>query len=213
MADNVQITAGSGTVIGTETATVNSIAVQLQQVKAVLGARDGYTGSQGGRVVDGTTDTAAGYTDNRAKVVSIAQTPTISTSPAYTAKDAIGGLLTFANAVRASGGTGKIAAVQIEDKGQQKADIDLVLFNATITAPTDNAIFNPSDAEVGTCVGYIPIGGGMYSDFSTNSVANAIPGLEFVLAGTSLFGVLVARSTPTYTSTTDIVVTLTIQQD
>lgn len=213
MSDNVNITAGAGVVVSTDELTINAVASQVQRVKIVAGKDGTYVGDVSGRLVDGDSNASALFSDPRPKVVSIQVTPTVSTSPAYTAKDAVGGLLTFSNAVRATGGTGKILAVQIEDKGQQKADIDLVLFNATITAPTDNAIFNPSDAEVGTSVGYIPIGAGMYADFSTNSVANAIPNLEFVLTGTSLFGVLVVRSTPTYTATNDIVVTIVIQQD
>lgn len=212
MADNVQITAGTGTTIGTETATVNSIAVQLQEIKPVFGARDAYVGSQSGRLVDGTASEAAGYVDPRLKVVSIQVTPVVSTTPAYSLKDNIGGLLTFANAARASGGTFLIQSIQVEDNAQQMSAMDLVLFNATFTAPTDNSIFAPSDAELKTCVGVIPIT--FYSDFSTNSIAcvNNL-GLEVVVAGTSLFGALVARGTPTYVATTDIVVTLTLIQD
>ena len=152
--------------------------------------------------------------DPRLLAVRLQVTPTVSTTPAYTAKDAVGGLLTFSNAVRASGGTGRIEAIQIVDKGQQRADLDLVLFDRTFTAPTDNAVFAPTDAETLFCVGWIPVGAGNYADFSTNSVAaiNNV-GLEFVLNGTDLFGALVTRGTPTYTSTSDIVVTLTILQD
>ena len=38
--------------------------------------------------------------------MNIPQTPTVSTSPAYTAGDAVGGLLTFANAAQVAGGSG-----------------------------------------------------------------------------------------------------------
>jgi hypothetical protein len=181
--------------------------VEAQYVKLMDGA------SGGTDLLPGTA--ARGLSvDPRLKVVRLAVTPTISSSPAYTAKDAVGGLMTFSNAARASGGSIRIEAVQIVDKGQQMKDLDLVLFDRTLTAPTDNAIFAPSDAELATCIGVIPVLAGDYADLSTNSVAtiNAV-GLSAVLNGTDLFGVLVARGTPTYTSTTDIVVTLDIAQD
>lgn len=204
MADTVAITAGSGTDVAAD----NIASVFYQRIKLGMGANGSFIDD-----VNGTTARGI-YVDPRPAVMRLQVTPTVSTTPAYTAKDAVGGLLTFANAVRASGGSGRIEAVQVEDKGQQRADLDLVLFDRTFTAPTDNAIFNPSDAELLTCVGWIPIGAGNYSDFSTNSVAaiNSV-GLEFVLNGTDLFGALVTRGTPTYTSSSDIVVTLTILQD
>lgn len=147
------------------------------------------------------------------EVVRISQTPTISAGAIYAAKDAIGGLLTFANAARWSGGSGRIEAITLVDKDQERADIDLILFDTTITAPTDNAPFDPTDTELLTCVGWIPIGAGMYSDFNDNSVAIVYPGLQYLLTGTSLFGVLVSRGTPTYTATTDLVIGLTLAVD
>lgn len=215
MADNVNVTAGAGTIVAADELTINAVAALVQRMKLVAGKDGTYTGDVAGRNVDGDGNASALYVDVRPKVVTIVQTPTVSTSPAYAAKDAVGGLLTFANAVRASAGTGTLIAVQVADKAQQMKDLDLILFNATVSAPTDNAIFAPSDAESLTCIGCIPITAGSYFDFSTNSVADVTAGLPrpFVLAGTSLFGVLVARGTPTYVATTDIVVTLTIQQD
>lgn len=203
MADNVAITAGAGTSVATD----DVGGVHYQRFKLDAGA-DGASAPVGG-----STDRGL-YVDPRAKAVRISQTPTVSTTPAYTAKDAVGGLLTFANAVRASGGSGLLQSIHVVDKGQQMANLDLVLFDATFTAPTDNAIFAPSDAELATCVGVIPIYAGDYNDFSTNSVATKpAVGLEFVLAGTSLFGALVTRGTPTYTSTSDLTVILTVLQD
>lgn len=204
MADNIAITAGTGTNVATD----DIGGVHYQRFKVALGPNGTYTAD-----ADGTAERGQ-YVDPRLKVVRLSVTPTISTSPAYTAKDAVGGLMTFSNAVRASGGTGLLMAVQLVDKGNtpQDAALDLVLFDRSISAPTDNAIFAPSDTEAAQCVGVVQIGS--YSDFSVNSVCS-IPnaGIEFVLNGTDLFGVLVARSTPTYTSTTDLVVTLTIAQD
>lgn len=211
MSDNVAITAGAGTTVASDELTINAVAAQVQRMKLVLGADGTYTGDAAGRLVSGSD--GALYVDQRPKTVRLAVTPTVSTTPAYTAKDAVGALMTFSNAARFSGGGGTLLAVQIEDKAQQMKDLDLVLFDRSITAPTDNAVFDPTDTELSQCIGVLQIGAGMYADFNDNSVAvlNGI-GLEFVLNGTDLFGVLVARGTPTYVATTDIVVTLTIAQ-
>lgn len=173
-------------------------------------------------MVDGTEGGGAGipgsaakglYTDPHLSVVRIQVTPTVSTTPAYTAKDCVGGLMTFANAARISGGAININAVQIVDKSQQQIAMDLVLLDRTMTATTDNAIFAPTDAEMAFIVGVIPFVAGDYKDFSTNSVATLKDiNLTAVLNGTSLFGQLVTRGTPTYVATTDIVVTVTLTQ-
>lgn len=138
-------------------------------------------------------------------------TPTVSTSPAYSVKDAVGGLLTFANAASSSGGSLRIESVVIVDKASQKADLDLSFFAASITGPTDNAAFDPTDTELLDHVGTVPILGGDYAEFNDNSAATvtAFP-LTCTVAATSLYGVLVARGTPTYVSTSDLVVTIQV---
>jgi len=201
VADNFVTNSGSG---GSTFSSDDIAGIHFPRLKLI----HGVDGTNSGDVssTNGLPVTAGGY-QNR-----ISQTPTISISPAYTAKDAIGGLLTFANAVRVSGGTGILQTVTIVDKGQQMASIDLVLFDQTFTAPTDNAIFAPTDAELANVIAVVPMSN--YSDFSTNSVAaRGALGIAFEAVGTSIFGALVSRGTPTYTSTTDIIVILGILQD
>lgn len=156
---------------------------------------------------------SGGLIDSRNRRLKIAQAPAISNGVAYAAKDVIGVLLTFANAARAGVLSGVLESVTIEDKGQQMAAMDLLLFSVTLAPAADNAIFAPTDADLATCIGAVPILVGDYKDLSTNSVAHVRPAMPYVLAGTSLFGVLVSRGTPTYTSTGDIVVTAIIRQD
>jgi hypothetical protein len=156
-------------------------------------------------------------TDNRFLCDTITVTPTVSTSPAYTAKDAVGGIMTFAGAARANGGTGRITRVTILDKGQQMKDLTLLIWNTSPTAATDNSIYAPTDAAMDPSlyVGAVPISAGMYEDLSTNSVATwtgVIP-FECAAGSAALYGVLVARGTPTYTSTSDIVVGVFVEQD
>lgn len=204
MADNVAITAGAGTVIATD----DVGGVHYQRMKLVTGELDSAEPI-------GDDDHGASrslWVAPRPSVVRLQVTPTVSTTPAYTAKDAVGALMTFSNAARAAGGSIRVAAVQVVDKAQQMKDMDLILFDRTITAPTDNAIFAPSDTEVGYILGVVPIGTGHYADFSTNSTAHREVNIEGVLNGTDLFGVLVARGTPTFVATTDIVVTVTVER-
>ena len=148
--------------------------------------------------------------------ITIVQTPTVTAAGAYTAGDAVGGLLTFANAGDASYSSGVIDAVIVIDKDSEDVALELHLFNVTFTATADNAAFDPSDADLANYIGYIEIGTGDYTAFNDNSVAcvkNQNLQFNLVDAGTSLFGQLVTRGTPTYTATTDITVKVVIQQD
>lgn len=137
--------------------------------------------------------------------IRVSQTPTVSTSPAYTAKDAVGGLLTFAGI----GAAGVLFGVTVIDASQQRPSLELVLFDRTFTASVDNAIFAPSDADLANCLGVVAINS--WADFSTNSVAQVSGvALPYLLSGTSLFGQLVTRGTPTFVATSDIAVIVSV---
>ena len=143
----------------------------------------------------------------------IAVTPTI-TAGAYSAKDAVGGLLTFAAAARKAAGMGVIESLVVIDNDSENAELLLVLFDRTFTAMVDNAAFDPSDADLANCVGWICIGAGKHYTFADNSVATVIDQpLQFKLAaaGTSLFGQLMCIGTPTYTAVSDLTIKLSIR--
>jgi hypothetical protein len=204
MADNVSITAGSGTAVATDDAG----GVHYQQIKLVDGTADSTA------VIPGSASRGL-YVDPHGTTTRIQVTPTISAASIYAAKDAIGGIMTFAGATRTSTGGGILESVTIVDKDQELSPMDLVLFSATIAGTvTDNAAFDPTDADLLNCVGWIPILAGDYADFNDNAVAvRAGLGIAYTCAATSLFGALVARATPTYTNTSDIVVTLGVIPD
>lgn len=229
MADNVSITAGSGTSIASD----DIGGIQFQRIKLTVGPDGTNTGDLAGRTVTsslvatGATDVAA-YVDPRVQRQIFTVTPTISTTPAYTAGDCLGGLQTISNAARFSGGGGVITSVTVLDKSpSQRAAFDIFLFNGSITATTDNAAFVPTDADAAKCVGVISI---LTTDYNTafvgavNSVAfkpdtktNTLPqamAIPYYCSGsTTLYAQLVTRGTPTYTSTTDIVVQLNCTLD
>lgn len=164
-----------------------------------------------------TDSVGALWVRNTPKVVRISVTPTIDTG-VYASGDCIGGLQTISNAARASGGTGTILSVCVLDKTQaQRAPMDLLFFDQSVTVAGNNVAIAMSDADMANCLGVISIGaynsawpGTPLNSFST--LANV--GLPFVLTGSAnLYCQAVVRSTPTYTGTTDLVFIYTILQD
>ncbi len=144
----------------------------------------------------------------------ISQTPTV-TAGAYTADDAVGGLLTFANAARVSASGGIIKNVLIVDDAGQDAELELWLFNQTFTAIGDNAAWAPSEADLENCIAVISTADSAqgYMAAGTPSVVDIEVSRRFDLTGTSLFGQLVTRGTPTYAATDDLTVKVMLLQD
>lgn len=147
----------------------------------------------------------------------IAVTPTIQYSGAYTSGDQIGGLMEFANAARYSGGSGIVQSIIVIDNTQaQRAAIDLLFFDRSITVPGDDAAINISDSDMQYCLGIVSIGpyNTAWPGTPLNSVSTLINvGLPFVLNGTSLYVVAVNRGAPTYVAANDLTFILGILQD
>ena len=147
-----------------------------------------------------------------AKGTTISQTPTV-TAGAYIAGDAVGGLLTFANAARFSGGGGVIKDVIILDDAGQDVELELWLFKETFTAIADNGAFDISQADLRNLQCIITTADGSYFASGTESAARVEVSQRYDLTGTSLFGQLVTRSTPTYAATDDVTVIIGLLQD
>jgi hypothetical protein len=146
-------------------------------------------------------------------------TPTISTS-AYASGDVIGGSsasIALSNAARVSGGSGLVQSILVLDKTQaQRAAMDILFFDRSVTAAADNAAVATSDADMAYCLGVVPIGpyNTAWPGTPLNSISTLINvGLPFVLNGTDLHIVIVCRGTPTYGTTSDLTFTFTILQD
>ena len=148
----------------------------------------------------------------------VSQTPTI-TAGAYSALDAVGGKLEFENVLTPYQNDGHIRRAMISDKAKQNALLYLVLFNQDFTATADNAAFAVSDADLLNVVAVIEFSVANYASFNANSwCTTGFAGVEMALpftlveGGTSLFGQLfVKTSTPTYTSTSDLTVTIHVE--
>lgn len=205
MADNISIAADD------QSSVYHQRVIQEVQVAAV-------PADQGGRDLGGTVGAAA-FVENRPRVIRTQLTPTISTS-IYAAGDAVGGLLTFTSTALATGGTAYLESVVLLDKDREAAaGYELWLFDRTFTAMADNAAWDPSDADLLNSLGFIEIVAADGAQTATTATlytwgqtTDQGP-YPLVLNGTSLFGQLVTRGTPTFTTTSDIVVTATFRQN
>lgn len=174
-----------------------------------------------GRYTD--ADTWSQYDDSDPQSVlaktqskSIRVAPTV-TAGAYSAGDVVGGVLTFADAARASGGCGMIQSVVVTDRGNVGSALKLILFSGSpSSAIADNGAFawGTDDADMAKYQGEIDIASTDYTTLATKKVAT-IPnvGLLYACDATSLYGYLVCSGTPTYAATTDLAVRLGVLRD
>ena len=140
--------------------------------------------------------------------------PTITSGSAYAAGNCVGGKLTFASALGAQL-SGTLQNITIASKSVQTAGFKLYLFstNPTNTTFTDKAAVSLNAADLPYLMDIIPI---QYYDSGLGTMTiYPVDGAGRTLVGatTSLYGVLVTTGTPTFTSTTDLYITLTIMQD
>ena len=130
-------------------------------------------------------------------LVSVSATPTLDTA-AYASGDCLHTtVIEFANAVAAAGGCGFVESMIVVDAAIQSQVLELWLFNDTVTPATVNTAHSISDADAAKCVGVVTSGVYYASALNSVSVAKGV-NLSIKLTGTSLFGILVTRGTPTY---------------
>jgi len=148
-------------------------------------------------------------------------TPTISSGAIYAAGDLVGTVMTFNSVALATGRSGQIVGSTIIDKGKQNAALQLWLFAVSPTlVNTDNGVFDITDANLVTAlpIGVIDFAATDYRSTASNSIVNGAVLLDraplpfTTSGGANIFGALVTTGTPTYTSTTDLVVYLNVQQ-
>jgi len=144
--------------------------------------------------------------------ITISQTPTVTVG-AYSEGDAVGGLLTFANAARVSGGGGVIKNVLLIDDVGQDVDFELWLFDRTFTAMVDNAAWAPSEADLRNLIGIVYSTNGAWAAAGTPSINDIEVSKRYDLTGTSMFGQLVTRGTPTFSAADDVTVKIGLLQD
>lgn len=132
----------------------------------------------------------------------------------YAAGDLIGGKITFTDLV-ANSQQIKVMTAIIQDQAKQSADVDLILFrdDPTGTTFTNNAAFDVADADVDKICGVITFRAGQWFALNDNSVGvQQNIGMAAQTVGTTLYGALVSRGTPTFAATTDVKVTLSAER-
>jgi len=135
-------------------------------------------------------------------------TPTIGAA-AYVTGDQVGGLMTFTGAARLAGAGGRLSLLRILDRSAQTAALELHVWSVTspTVTSTDSQQVNVADAnfDMDSYVGWVPILTTDWAAFpgSANSVASVVfQSADYVCgtSSTSIFGLLVARSSVTYTN-------------
>ncbi len=131
----------------------------------------------------------------------------VSTTPAYTAGDSVGGKITIANAVRISGGVSILVSLQILDRANQKPAGTILIYDADPTAATltDNALVVNSTDDL-KVVAAIPVVAGDYTTINNKAFANLSALARQVQAGsgTTLYASFTTTSTPTFAATSDV---------
>ncbi len=148
------------------------------------------------------------------KTIVVTATPGLSVAGAYVTGDYVGTStlpMTF-TASRVALGSGIVHSAALIDYAKQSVQTELWLFDASVTTPNDNAVWDISDGDALKLVGVINFD--TYYACTSNSVATVTNvGIAYrSTSSTSLYGCLVTRGSPTYT-TGDISVRLGILQD
>lgn len=219
MADNVAITAGSGTSIATDDVS----SVHYQKVKPYASTdgtevpftraedaahTDGDHGvlalavrNYAGAGSDGDYSALSASSTGELRVFShkdqlriAVQTSSLSTSLAYVAGDQVGTLLTLANAARASGGTGVITSVLLTNANDVIGAYDVVFFRASVTLASDSSAFSISAADTRSVVAVVPLTSAV--DLGSGRVAQALNiAVPYDCSGgTSLYAALICRA-------------------
>lgn len=151
-------------------------------------------------------------------------TPVIQAA-AYASGDQLGELFSLNDALDDSSGTGGILSLVVLDKAKQKAAIDVLLFSEKPTlVSSDNGALDISDAEMAQkFIGKISISTTDYADLANCSIACLTQVALLVNSvkdanngnpdGKIVWGILQSRGTPTYTSTSDLVLRVGVIQD
>jgi hypothetical protein len=141
--------------------------------------------------------------------------PTV-TAGAYVAGYCVGGILTFTNAFGPAQ-SGVIETISLTVRSTQTTGWTMYFFDAAITASTFNdhaaaVLSNTTDVQkvVGGAVNLIA-----YTQFGSSATfysATSV-GIQVSSSSTSLVAVLLTTGTPTFSTTTDVIVTVGILQD
>lgn len=185
MADNVEVTSGTGTVIAADDVS----SVFFQKIKLDVGG-------------DGAT-LPVSSTANALPVKALDDVITIDATPDTSALadgDVAFATQEVAGFSTAADITSILQSVVISEVDDQGIGIDLIFFNANTSLGTENSAPDIDDTEVLTVIGRVQIGAGSFYDLGANRVA-CVYGIGLPMkAGTggSVWMAGIARGAPTY---------------
>ena len=185
MADNVAITAGTGTAIAADDVS----SVYYQKVKLDVGG-------------DGAT-LPVSATANAIPVKALDDVITIDATPdtnALAEGDVAFATQEVANFSTGANITSILQSVTVIDVDDQGIGIDLIFFNDNTTLGTENSAPDIDDTEAQTIIGRVQVGAGSFYDLGANRVA-CVYGIGLPMkAGTggSIWMAGISRGAPTY---------------
>lgn len=192
-----------------------------QQTERILLARiaDILTGTATSTASGSSSSSNPGLVGNMGGFTALSK-KLLTTTPnnAYSAGNSIGGLITFANAVRTPG-TGIIESVHLFDLDHNAVALDLLILDqAPSVNPVDHTTWSVTNIDAQKVIGRIAIGGSDWVTYNNVSFVTE-KGLGITVkataaAGTNLYGILLCNaSTPTFTGVTNVGLDLGILQD
>lgn len=198
---------------------VNSVVADNVSIsQATPGTTNGVVVNSG--TLTGVTTVSTLTSGNVGGFTAISQsTVVMSVAGAYATGDYMGTSTTpqsFASVVRTSGGTGIIKSILISDKiVTANVAMELWIIDRTFTAPTDNAAWDLSDANMLFVQAVIPIATtGWYASSAGQVYFDGTLSIPIKPStGTGIFYALVARgTTPAFTSA-DLTISISVLQD
>ena len=141
--------------------------------------------------------------------------PTVTSGSAYTTGNVVGGLLAFSSGVRSQYLAGIIQSVRLETNTVQTAEFDVTFFQAQPAASTWTDKTAPSIQTTDKVLVYPPVkltnnysGLGTHTVYGADSINRSVH-----LGATTLYSVITVVGTPTFGSTTDLQLCVTLKQD
>lgn len=211
-ASTIDVTPGSGATVGFDDATLpgGALTSSVQVVKIATGGSSDADGYLTGRLVDGETDEIALAVELRPDLIRHVSSFSTSATPDYTAGDAIGAGGSITSAAKATGGGLIINNLTFVNDAAQNFDLDVVFFRDSITAPTDNAAWAPSEADLLKVCGAFTVRSSDWRSFGARSIAflNDINHVIPSLAASTLYYAVIAQGAFNFASTTDLTMTV-----
>lgn len=149
------------------------------------------------------------------KTTVVEAAPTVDTGGAYATGELIGGKLTLSNATAYTVYSGIISNVTIIDKDKEAADLDVVFFDTdpTATTFTDQAAFDPADADLLNIICTVSVTTDVSFSDNGMSYANNVNCPFRTPGSNTIYAAIVSRGSPTYTSSSDLLLRVGILQD